>query len=102
MLHIPFLDDSIYLRPQQYELQVKAILDDSCFLVHIECKHEKRKVERQAVQAACKNGIAIEYATVHGIALVQMAKRQLTWRTKRFVTITRPLAWPDYPEYVGW
>jgi restriction system protein len=88
--------------------------------VLIECKHEQRKVERQAVQVlhakmvstGAQKGMlfsvagfqagAIEYATVHGIALVQMAKGSSTWFTRSFGAVAPRPAWADYPEYVGW
>lgn len=90
------------------------------FLVLVECKHERRKVERQDVQilhaklvstgaqkamlfsiAGFQSG-ALEYAASHGIALVQLANGSSTWFTKSFGP---PVAAPpglDIPEYVGW
>ncbi|MGX9219356.1 restriction endonuclease [Massilia varians] len=90
------------------------------FLVLIECKHEQRKVERQAVQVqhakmmstgaqkgmlfsvACFQSGAVDYATVHGIALIQMADGNSTWFTRRFGPSTPPPVSIDYPRYVGW
>lgn len=90
------------------------------FLVLIECKHEQRKVERQAVQvlhakmvstgaqkgmlfsvAGFQSG-AVEYATVHGIALIQMADGNSTWFTRSFGPSTPPPVSIDCPRYVGW
>ncbi|WP_091875744.1 restriction endonuclease [Massilia yuzhufengensis] len=90
------------------------------FLVLIECKHERRKVERQAVQvlhakmrstgaqkgmlfsvAGFQSG-AVEYATVHGIALIQMADESSTWFTRSFGPSTPPPGAVDNAQYVGW
>jgi restriction system protein len=81
------------------------------FLVLVECKHERRKVERQAVQmlhtkmvstgpqkgmlfsvAGFQTG-AIEYAAVHGIALIQMATGSSTWLTRSFGPTTSSHVW---------
>lgn len=90
------------------------------FLVLVECKHERRKVERQDVQilhaklvstgaqkamlfsiAGFQSG-ALDYAASHGIALVQLASGRSTWFTKSIgPTEAQPL-WPKMPEYVGW
>jgi restriction system protein len=89
------------------------------FLVLVECKHERRKVERQAVQllhakmvsTGAQKGMlfsvagfqagAVEYATVHGIALIQMAKGSSTWRTRSLGPVAPP-PYLELPEYVGW
>jgi restriction system protein len=90
------------------------------FLVLVECKHERRKVERQDVQvlhdklrstgaqkgmlfsiAGFQDG-AIEYADVHGIALVQLANGSSAWFTKSAGPPTPPPPWVNIPEYVGW
>lgn len=89
------------------------------FLVLVECKHERRKVERQAVQVlhakmvstGAQKGMlfsiagfqagAVEYATVHGIALIQMAKGSSTWLTRSFGPVSPP-PYLEFPEYVGW
>lgn len=70
------------------------------FLVLVECKHESRKVERQAVQVlhskmqsvGAQKGMlfsvtgfqsgAIQYADTHGIALVRLADGETSWMTK--------------------
>jgi restriction system protein len=90
------------------------------FLVLIECKHGQRKVERQAIQVlhakmvstGAQKGMlfavagfqagAIDYATVHGIALIQMASGSSTWLTRSFGTVTPLPAHMESPEYVGW
>lgn len=90
------------------------------FLVLVECKHERRKVERQDVQVlhdkvrstgaqkgmlfsvAGFQGGAIEYADVHGIALVQLASGRSTWVTKNLGSPSSRPHWVNIPEYVGW
>ena len=90
------------------------------FVVLVECKHEKRKVERQDVQilrdkvqsAGAQKGMmfsvagfqsgAVEYATVHGISLVQLADGATCWFTKGAGPPTPPPPWAGIPKYVGW
>jgi restriction system protein len=90
------------------------------FLVLVECKHEKRKVERQAVQVlhdkvrstgAQKEVLfsvagfqqdAIEYADVHGIASVQLADGGSSWFTRSAGPPAPPPPWANIPKYVGW
>lgn len=90
------------------------------FLVLVECKHEKRKVERQDVQVlhdkirstGAQKGMlfsivgfqkgAIEYADTHGIALVRLASGASTWFTKSAGPQTLPPSWANIPKYVGW
>ncbi len=90
------------------------------FLVLVECKHERRKVERQAVQilhdklrsTGAQKGMlfsvsgfqdgAIEYADVHGIALVQLANGSSSWFTKSVGPPAPPPRWANIPEYIGW
>ncbi|AXA90826.1 restriction endonuclease [Massilia sp. YMA4] len=90
------------------------------FLVLIECKHERRKVERQDVQvlhaklvstgaqkamlfsiAGFQSG-ALDYAAAHGIALVQLASGKSTWFTKSTGLTAAAPRWLNVPEYVGW
>jgi restriction system protein len=90
------------------------------FLVLIECKRERRKVERQDVQVlndklrstGAQKGMlfsiagfqegAIQYADVHGIALVHMADGGTSWVTRSFGPETPPPTWANIPKYVGW
>jgi len=89
------------------------------FLVLVECKHEKRRTERHDVQilyaklqslGAQKGTIfstagfqegAVQFAELHGIALVQIAKGETTYFSRSRETDQIP-AWPDMPQYVGW
>ena len=90
------------------------------FLVLVECKHERRKVERQDVQVlhdkvrstGAQKGMlfsvagfqqgAIDYADVHGIALVQLADGSSSWFTRSAGPPAPPPPWANIPEYVGW
>ena len=89
------------------------------FLVLVECKHEGRKVERQAVQVlhskmqsvGAQKGMlfsisgfqtgAIDFADVHGIALVQLSNGETAWMTKSMVPPPPP-RWEQYPDVIGW
>ena len=90
------------------------------FLVLVECKHEKRRTERQDVQilhskiqslgaqkgmifstAGFQEG-AIQYAELHGLALVQIAKGETTYFSRSIGPPKPPPAWADIPKYVGW
>lgn len=90
------------------------------FLVIIECKHHRRKVERDKVQvlhrklqsigaqkamlfstAGFQKG-AIEYATSHGIALVQEVHGISCYYTKSYGPPKSPPPWFHIPKYVGW
>jgi restriction system protein len=89
------------------------------FLVLVECKHEKRKTERQDVQvlhdkvqsvgahkgmlfstAGFQEG-AIQYAVTHGIATVQLASGETTWFSRSLGPSTPPEE-ANIPRYVGW
>ncbi|MDO9191736.1 MAG: restriction endonuclease [Undibacterium sp.] len=90
------------------------------FLVLVECKHERRKVERQDVQVlhdkvhstGAQKGMlfsvagfqegAIKYADVHGIALVQLADAGTSWFTRSIVPPSLPLPRVNIPKYIGW
>jgi restriction system protein len=152
----PLLEEPISLTPEQYEREVKRILDaastglvayeskhldsvsgmdgeyvidvtvrfsalgDAAFFVLVECKHEKRKVERQVVQillqkvqstSANKGMIfsisgfqkgAIEFAKKHGISLVHLANGNSAWCTKSMGPKAPPPSWAAHPNYVGW
>jgi restriction system protein len=90
------------------------------FSVLVECKHHKRKVERQDVQvlhtklvslgaqkamlfssSGFQSG-AIEFADAHGIALVQLASGASTWFTRSAGETLPPPACANIPTYVGW
>jgi len=90
------------------------------FLVLVECKHEKRRAERQDVQilyskvqslgaqkgmlfatAGFQEG-AVEFAETHGIALVQIAKGETTFFSRSLGPPKPPPAWAQIPKYVGW
>lgn len=90
------------------------------FLVVVECKHHKRKVERQDVQvlhsklqslgaqkamlfstAGFQSG-AITYADTHGIALVRLANGSSSWFTKSAGPPTPPPPWVRLPKFIGW
>ena len=92
----------------------------AAFVVLIECKHHKRKVERHDVQVlhskvtstGAHKGMlfsvsgfqsgAIQYADAHGIALVQLAAGSTSWFTKSFGPGTSPPPFANIPEYIGW
>jgi restriction system protein len=90
------------------------------FLVLVECKHEKRRTERQDVQilhskiqslgaqkgmifstAGFQEG-AVQYAELHGIALAQIAKGETTYFSRSMEPPKRPPAWFGIPKYIGW
>jgi restriction system protein len=90
------------------------------FRVLVECKHEKRRVERQDVQvlkaklestgaqkgmlfsvAGFQSG-AIEYADAHGIALVELVDGASTWHARSDGPPTPPPQGLVTPKYVGW
>jgi len=89
------------------------------FLVLVECKHHRRKVERQDVQvlhsklqsvgaqkcmlfstAGFQSG-AIEYAGAHGIALIQVVDGSSSWVTGRADAPTPPPPWVRIPKHIG-
>jgi restriction system protein len=45
---------------------------------------------------------AIEYADVHGIALIQMADGGTSWSTRSIGPSTPPPPWVNIPKHVGW
>jgi restriction system protein len=90
------------------------------FVVLVECKHHKRKVERQDIQilhskmqsvgaqkamlfsvSGFQEG-AIEYAKVHGIALIQFASGATSWFTKGAGPPSPPPPWANVQKYIGW
>lgn len=89
-------------------------------VVLVECKHQGRKVERADVQvlrdklrssgahkallfsvSGFQKG-AIEYAAVHGIALIQFASGITCWITRSAGPRTPPPVWANIPAFVGW
>lgn len=90
------------------------------FLVLIECKHHKRKIERQDVQVlqarlqslGAQKGMifstagfqagAIQYAEKHGIALCYLVDGKSNWFTKSAGPPTPPPPWVYIPEYIAW
>jgi restriction system protein len=90
------------------------------FLVLVECKHQKRKVERKEVQVlhsklqstGAQKAIlfsvsgfqegAIEFAKNHGIALAQFVSGSTTWITRNFGNTAPPPSWVQIPLYVAW
>jgi len=89
------------------------------FLVLVECKHEQRKVERQAVQVlhskmqavGAQKGMlfsisgfqagALRFADAHGIALVRLAGGESAWMTKSMEPTPAPRG-QGYPDIIGW
>ncbi len=90
------------------------------FLVLVECKHEKRRTERQDIQilhskvqslgahkgmifstAGFQEG-AIRFAELHGIALVQLAKGETTYFSRSLGPPKPPPTWAGIPKYIGW
>jgi restriction system protein len=88
------------------------------FLVLIECKQQQRAVERDVVQVlhdkirsvGAQKGMlfstsgfqrgALEYARVHGIALVRVADGRTSYETRALEPIRSYPSW--VPRYVGW
>ncbi|MBD9478868.1 restriction endonuclease [Pseudoxanthomonas sp. PXM02] len=105
-----------------YEIDVTARFNalGANFLVLVECKHHKRKIERQDVQVldarirsmnAHKGMIfstsgfqagAISYADEHGIALVRLVDGKSNWFTKSYGSEVPPPPWVRFSEYIGW
>lgn len=90
------------------------------FLVVVECKHQARPVERHDVQvlhsklqsvgaqkamlfsiSGFQSG-ALEYAAVHGIALVEVATGVSNWHTRGTGSPIPPPPWVPIPKYIGW
>ena len=91
------------------------------FLVLIECKRHKNPIERSDVQilqdkirsVGAQKGMifsasefqrgAVEYASLHGIALIQLVEGDLTYFTKSFGgPAPKPPPWADLPVYAGY
>jgi len=106
----------------EYEIDVTARFQalGADFLVLIECKHHKRKIERQDVQVlqarlqslGAQKGMifstagfqagAIQYADQHGIALCYLVEGKSTWFTKSAGPSSLPPSWVHIPEYIAW
>jgi restriction system protein len=93
------------------------------FLVLVECKHYRRPVGREKVQALfakmqsigahkglmfATNGFqsgAIEFADAHGIALVELVDGRNSW-IRKSADFNGPVPWSEVPDYVprivGW
>ena len=91
------------------------------FLVLAECKNHVRPVEREDVQvladrlraAGAQKGMlfstngfqsgAVQYAQIHGIALITVIEGKLTYETRARPTGIRsePPPWANIPPYVG-
>jgi restriction system protein len=105
-----------------YEIDVKATFEEfgATFVVLAECKHHKSPIKREAVQVlydrlrstGSHKGIvfattsfqrgAIEYATTHGIALVQVAEGKTSYVTKSYGPPKEPPPWANIPAHIGW
>lgn len=90
------------------------------FVVLVECKHQARPVERQAVQvlhsklqslgaqkamlfatSGFQSG-AVEYAAAHGIALVEVANGASNWHTRAAGPPTPLPPRVKGPKHIGW
>jgi len=90
------------------------------FLVLIECKHHRAAIKREVVQvlhnrlqstgahkgmifstAGFQKG-ALEYAKVHGIALVRVAEGRTCYEARTLEPLAEPPSWLNIPDYVGW
>jgi restriction system protein len=105
-----------------YEIDVSVRFNamNADFLVLVECKHQKANIKRDIVQVlhsrlqstGAHKGIifattgfqrgAIEYAQVHGIALVRFADGATSWMTRSAGPNLPPPPWANISEYVGW
>ena len=104
----------------EIDIMVKFEALDSDFLVLIECKQLERKVERREVQILhskmqslhAQKGMlfassgfqqgALDFATAHGIALIQVRDGKSTCFTRSFDSRTEPPRWIKSPKYCGW
>jgi restriction system protein len=114
--------DKLSARDGDYEIDITARFEalGAEFLVLVECKHHKRKIERQDVQvlhsrlqsigahkgmifstAGYQSG-ALTYAKEHGIALAYLVEGKSTWFTKSEGPTMPPPPWVQIPEYVAW
>ena len=106
----------------EYTIDVSARFEalGANFLVLVECKHHKRKIERQDVQVLhsklqslgaqkamlfSTSGFqagAIEFADSHGIALVHIVDGSSCWVTRSADQPTSAPPWLDLPADIGW
>jgi restriction system protein len=104
----------------EYAIDVTARFEalGADFLVLIECKHQSRPVEREVVQilvdkvrsTGAQKGMlfattrfqrgALEYARLHGVALVRVADGRTTYETRSAGPTTHFPPW--LPRHVGW
>lgn len=106
-----------------YQIDVTARFRalDVDFLVMVECKDHVRPVERESVQVLADkkratgahkailfatNGFqrgAVEYATVHGIALVRVLEGALTYETRSAAQtrLPTPSPWANIQHFIG-
>lgn len=107
-----------------YEIDVLARFEalGADFTVLVECKHQKNHIKRDIVQilhdrvratgahkgmifaTTCFQKGAIEYATIHGIALIQMVEGKTLYRTRSQLQSPppEPPASLQLPPYAGW
>ena len=113
--------ESLSGRDGEYVIDVVATFSalGARFVVLVECKHHARRIERQDVQVlhaklkslGAQKGMlfstsqfqsgAVEYASAHGIALVEVATGVSNWHT-RSAGPTVPPPWGHFPKYIGW
>ena len=99
-------------------IRFKALGAD--FRVLVECKHHRRAIERQDVQVLHSKVVAtgahkgmlfstagfqagaVQFATAHGIALVQLVDGRSLWQTRSAGPPVAPPPWVDLPDIAGW
>lgn len=106
----------------EYEIDVTARFEalGVSFLVLVECKRYSNPVKREVVQAlndklratGAQKGMifttsgfqsgAVEYATIHGIALIQLVDGKSTYRTRSMFQNVELPEDADIPPVVGW
>lgn len=105
----------------EYEIDVTARFEalGADFLVLVECKHQRRAVEREVVQiladrirmigahkgmlfttATFQRG-ALEYARAHGIALVRVVDGASLYMTRTRGGTAQPPPWVSLPNCIG-
>ena len=105
----------------EYEIDVTVRFEalGADFLVLVECKHQRRAVEREVVQiladriravgahkgmlfttASFQSG-ALEYARAHGIALVRVADGSSLYMTRSYGGRAQPPPWVTLPRCIG-